>query len=131
MRPPADARLTFNAALRQARESAPSLRAKALGVDAARSARSAAGALPDPKLALGVDSFPISGPLAFEPGRDDFTWVKAGVSQDIPNHAKRHAEQARADAAIGTANADEAIEARSVEIDPHGRPPLDLPPQSA
>src|ERR1700754_3582071 len=79
--------LTFDAALRQAQERAPSLRAKALGVDAARSARGAAGALPDPKLALGVDSFPISGPLALEPGRDDFTWVKAGVSQDIPNLA--------------------------------------------
>jgi outer membrane protein TolC len=109
--------LTFDGALRQAQERAPSLRAKSLGVDAARLARGAAGALPDPKLALGVDSFPISGPLAFDPGRDDFTGVKASVSQDIPNLAKRDAERARADAAIGTANADEAIEARSVEVD--------------
>jgi outer membrane protein TolC len=109
--------LTFDAALRQAQIYAPSLKAKALGVDAARSARGAAGALPDPKLDAGIDSFPISGPLAFEPGRDDFTWVKVGVSQDIPNLAKRHAEQARADADIGTATAGSSVEARTVEVD--------------
>lgn len=66
--------LTFDAALQRARADAPSLKAKALGADAARSSRGAAGSLPDPTLAVGVDSFPISGPLAFEPGRDNFTW---------------------------------------------------------
>lgn len=40
--------LTFDAALRQAKQDAPSIRAKTLGADAARSARGAAGALPDP-----------------------------------------------------------------------------------
>jgi hypothetical protein len=76
--------LTFDAALSQAREDAPSIRAKTLGVDAARSARGAAGALPDPTLAAGIDSFPISGPLAFKPGRDNFTMARVSVSQDIP-----------------------------------------------
>lgn len=109
--------LTFNAALHQAQVYAPSLKAKSLGVDAARSVRGAAGALPDPKLDAGIDSFPISGPLALEPNRDNFTWVKVGVSQDIPNLAKRHAEQARADADIGAADAGRAVEARNVEID--------------
>ena len=51
--------LTFDAALQRARQEAPSIKAKTLGVDAARSARGAAGALPDPTLAVGVDSFPI------------------------------------------------------------------------
>ena len=108
--------LTFEAALTRAQANAPSLKAKALGVDAARSARGAAGALPDPKLAVGVDSFPISGPLAFEPNRDDFTQLRLGASQDIPNLAKRHAQQARADADIGAADADSASEARGVEV---------------
>lgn len=108
--------LTFEAALRQAQASAPALQAKALGTDAARSARAAAGALPDPKLAIGVDSFPVSGPLAFEPNRDDFTMLRVGVSQDIPNLARRHADQARADATIATAEADKAVEARNVEV---------------
>lgn len=108
--------LTFDAALRQAKHDAPSIRAKALGAEAARSARGAAGALPDPTLAVGVESFPISGPLAFEPNRDDFTMARVGVSQDIPNLAKRHALQARADSNIKAAEADTAVEARTVEV---------------
>ena len=62
--------LTFDGAIARAQANAPSLRATALGADASRAARSAAGALPDPKLSLGVESFPISGPLAFQPSRD-------------------------------------------------------------
>ena len=108
--------LTFDAALQRARQEAPSLKAKALGADAARSARGAAGALPDPTLAVGIDSFPVSGPLAFEPQRDNFSMARVGVSQDIPNLAKRHAQQARADSDIKAAEADTAVEARTVEV---------------
>ncbi|MEO6092818.1 MAG: TolC family protein [Novosphingobium sp.] len=108
--------LTFDGALERARRDAPSLKAKALGADAARSARSAAGALPDPTLAVGIDSFPISGPLAFEPQRDNFTMARVGVSQDIPNLAKRHAQQARADSDITAADTETAVEARTVEV---------------
>lgn len=108
--------LAFEAALRQAQATAPSLKARSLGVEAARSARGAAGALPDPTLSVGVDSFPISGPLAFEPGRDDFTMARVGVAQQFPNLAKRHAEQARADTAIAAADADGVAEARNVEV---------------
>lgn len=109
--------LTFEGALARARASAPSLQAKALGVDAGHAARQAAGALPDPKLSLGVDSFPISGPLAFQPSRDNFTWVRVGISQDFPNLAKRHARQTRADADIAVAQADAVLEARTVEVE--------------
>lgn len=108
--------LTYDAALSQARATAPSLKARALGTDAARSARGAAGALPDPTLGVSVESFPISGPLAFEPNRDDFTMARIGVSQELPNLAKRHAQQARADTDIAAAEADSAVEARSVEV---------------
>lgn len=108
--------LTFEAALQRARQEAPSLKAKALGADAARSARGTAGALPDPTLGVSVESFPISGPLAFEPQRDDFTMARVGVSQDIPSLAKRHAQQARADSDIKAAEADTAVEARTVEV---------------
>lgn len=108
--------LTFEGTLQRARQEAPSLKAKALGADAARSARGAAGALPDPTLGVSVDSFPISGPLAFEPDRDNFTWAKIEASQAIPNLAKRHAQQARADSDIKAAEADTAVEARTVEV---------------
>ena len=108
--------LTLDAALQRARQEAPSLKAKALGADAARSARGAAGALPDPTLGVSVESFPISGPLAFEPQRDDFTMARVGVSQEIPNLAKRHAQQARADSDIRAAEADTVVEARTIEV---------------
>ncbi len=109
--------LTFEEAISRAQENAPSLRARALGADASRAARAAAGALPDPKLSLGVDSFPISGPLAFQPSRDNFTWVRIGISQDIPNPAKRRAQRTRADADIAVAEAGTVLEARTVEVD--------------
>lgn len=109
--------MTFDAALAKALANAPSLHARRLGAYASRAARGAAGALPDPKLSFGVDSFPVSGPLAFQPSRDDFTWARIGVSQDFPNLAKRHALQARADSDISVADAEIAAEARTVEIE--------------
>ena len=108
--------LTLDAALQRARQEAPSIKAKTLGADAARSARGAAGALPDPTLGVSIESFPISGPLAFEPSQDDFTMARVGLSQDIPNLAKRHAQQARADSDVKAAEADTAVEARTVEV---------------
>lgn len=107
--------LTFDAALEKAAV-APSIKAKALGADGARSARIAAGQLPDPKLALGIASFPISGPLAFQPQRDNFTWLNVGISQDIPNLAKRRAQRGRADADIGVAEAETGVAARIVKV---------------
>jgi cobalt-zinc-cadmium efflux system outer membrane protein len=108
--------LTFDAALEKAGADAPSIRAKALGADGTRSARIAAGQLPDPKLALGIASFPISGPLAFQPQRDNFTWLNVGISQDIPNLAKRRAQRGRADADIGVADAEASVAARIVKV---------------
>ena len=108
--------LTFEAALIQARVNAPALKAKALGLDAAQSAVDAAGRLPDPKASLALESFPISGPLAFQPNRDDFTWLKFGFSQDFPNLAKRHARVGRAQSDIAAAQAEGAVTARGVEV---------------
>lgn len=109
--------LTFRDAIERAQANAPSLQATTFGADATRAARKAAGALPDPKLSFGIDSFPISGPLAFEPSRDNFTWVRVGVSQDVPNPAKRKAQRTRADADIAVAEADIVLEARTVEVE--------------
>ena len=115
--PVSAAPLTFDGAVALARVNAPSLRAKALGAAASQSARQPAGALPDPKFSVGVENFPISGPLAFKPSRDDFSGVRVGLSQDIPNLAKRRAQRTRADADIAVANADAGLEARSVEVE--------------
>ena len=76
----------------------------------------AAGRLPDPTASVGIESFPISGPLAFRPNRDDFTMARAGFSQDFPNLAKRHAQVGRAQSDIATAQAEGAVTARGVEV---------------
>lgn len=108
--------MTFEAALAQARASAPSLKAKGLGVDAAQVAIEAAGQLPDPKASVSLESFPISGPLAFRPNQDNFTWVKFGFSQDFPNLAKRRARTGQAQSEIILAQAESVFEARGVEV---------------
>jgi outer membrane protein TolC len=108
--------LTLADALSRARTSAPSIAAKALQVDAARAAAGPAGALPDPKISVGVTDFPISGPLAGRPGLDNFSMLSLGYSQDVPSRNKRRARVEGARADIGAAQAEQAAETRAAEI---------------
>jgi len=110
------ASLTYDAALQLAGHSAPSLEGKQDDVGAARSAAIASGRLPDPKLSFGVEGFPVSGPYAGHPERDDFSDVRVGFSQDVPSGAKRRAERERASADIGVAEVSGAVEVRTVRL---------------
>jgi cobalt-zinc-cadmium efflux system outer membrane protein len=112
----AAAPLTYDAALKLAGQSAPSLEAKALDVRAARSSAIAAGRLPDPKLEFGIEGFPVSGPLAGHPERDDFSDAKVGVIQEVPNGAKRRSARERADADIGAAEVGTIAASRDVRL---------------
>lgn len=107
--------LSFDAALRLA-QSAPSLEAKGADVAAARAQATAAGRLPDPKLAVGLGNFPISGPPAGTFSGDSMTMATLGVRQDVPNGAKRSAARARAEADIQAAQTGEVAEARTVRL---------------
>jgi cobalt-zinc-cadmium efflux system outer membrane protein len=108
--------LTFAQALDRAAAGAPSLQAAALQTEAARAASRAAGALPDPKLNVGVEGFPISGPNAGHPSRDDFSDVRVGIMQDVPNKGRRQAAVAGATAAISQAEAARLVELRKVRV---------------
>jgi outer membrane protein TolC len=108
--------LTYAQALDAAAAKAPALRAAALQVDAAKASARAAGALPDPKLAVGLDNFPVSGPPAGRFGADEMTMGRIGYSQDVPSAAKRQARIGRAEADIVAATADGVVEARQVRI---------------
>lgn len=108
--------MTYDAALRLADQTAPSLQAKASDIRAARSSAIAAGRLPDPKVAVGVEGFPVSGPNAFRPDREDFSDVRLGVIQEVPSGAKRQAARDRAAADIGAAEAGGQVEARTVRL---------------
>lgn len=109
--------LTFEAALQRAARAAPSLKAGTAGVDAMRSNSVAAGRLPDPTLSVGIDNFPVSGPPAFSFTRESMTMVRVGLEQAFPNPAKRRAQRTRAQADIGVAEADLAVEMQDVRLE--------------
>jgi cobalt-zinc-cadmium efflux system outer membrane protein len=108
--------ITFQAAVDRAVASAPGLQAADLQAQAARAAAPAAGALPDPKLNFAVEGFPVSGPNAGRPNRDDFSDVRVGVMQDVPNAGRRRAAVAGARAEISQADAAREAEIRKVRV---------------
>jgi outer membrane protein TolC len=108
--------LSFNSALTLAERSSPDIEAQTAGVEAARSASRAAGALPDPKLAFGVDNLPVTGPDQWRVDRDFMTMQKVGLLQDIPNRAKRHAEAAAANATVDQADAQRRVHVLAVRV---------------
>jgi cobalt-zinc-cadmium efflux system outer membrane protein len=86
--------LSFANALALAVRETPVLRAEAAQVDAARQAAIPAGALPDPKMTLGLDNVPIEGPNAYSLSSEPMTMTKIGLMQEFPNEAKRDARVA-------------------------------------
>ncbi len=97
--------LTFQKALTTAVSDTPALRANAAQVDAARYSVTPAGELPDPKLALGIDNLPIQGQDRYSLNKDSMTMQRIGISQDIPNGAKRDARVAAANGRVELAEA--------------------------
>lgn len=108
--------LTFAEALDRAQSSAPGLQAASFSADAARASARSAGALPDPKLGLNLENYPVSGPNAGRFGADEMTMGRIGLQQDIPNAERRRAARAEAGAAITQAEALQTAEARKVKL---------------
>lgn len=79
----------------QRSEAARSARAGAL---AAHEAARAAGQLPDPMLALGIDNLPATGRDRFSPTAEDMTMKRIGLSQEWVPAEKRAAREAAAGA---------------------------------
>lgn len=103
--------LTFNAALDLATRSSPDIAVQTANVEAAQSASVAAGRLPDPKLTVGVENFPVTGEERGSLTRDFMTMRKVGLMQDVPNGGKRASRTAAA-----TADAERARAERRVSI---------------
>lgn len=97
--------ISFNDAQRLAAERAPLLKARQAQIAATQEEAARAAALPDPKLTLGLTSWPVTGPDAFEFRADDMTMKQIGVMQEFPARAKRQARQAVADRGIEQAEA--------------------------
>ncbi|PCR94436.1 hypothetical protein CP336_21300 [Pseudomonas fluorescens] len=104
------AALTLDEALRLAETHAPSLNAQDAKIQAASSAAIPAGELPDPKLVLGVQNYPVGGPDRYSLNQDFMTMQMVGWRQDMPNGDKRKARIEVADAAIERAAAERRVE---------------------
>ena len=95
----------YEEALRAAASDQPQVRTSGLRLDARREIADAADELPDPRLRAGIQNLPVSGPAAFDLGRQLPTQIQVGIEQEIPNLAKRRARSGMADADIDFAAA--------------------------
>lgn len=107
--------LTYDEALRLAESRAAQLKARENTVAVAQSARLSAGQLPDPKLLVGIDNLPISGPDAWNVTRDFMTMQRVGVMQEFTNGDKREAARRLAQANIARADAELQIQRLAVQ----------------
>jgi outer membrane protein TolC len=89
--------LSLEEALRAADANSPRLAAQRHALASAEQQRARAGELPDPKLKLGIDNLPVSGPDRYRYDRDFMTSRTVGLSQEFPNAAKREARTLRAE----------------------------------
>lgn len=101
--------LTLDTALKLAEQYAPTLRANSTQIEGAENMVSASGILPNPKLFVGLDNYPVSGDAAWSVTQEGMTMQKIGIMQDFPNRAKRLAEIELAKAELGSANAQTEI----------------------
>ncbi|MNF34271.1 Outer membrane efflux protein [compost metagenome] len=101
--------LSFDVALRLAEDNAPSLAAENAKLQAAGSAAIPAGELPDPKLLLGVQNYPVGGPDRWTIDQDFMTMQMVGVMQEMPNGDKRRARVEVAEAAVERAEAERRV----------------------
>lgn len=106
--------LTLERALSVAEHESPSLDAQTANLQAARSDVIPAGELPDPKLKLGLQNVPIEGDARWQLDQEAMTMQMVGVTQDVPNRAKRRARVEAAQASVALADVQQAIERLSV-----------------
>ncbi|QXQ20978.1 TolC family protein [Pseudomonas tolaasii] len=106
--------LTLDDALRLAQNNAPSLTAEAAKLQAATQAAIPAGELPDPKLLVGLQNFPIGGPNRGTLYGDDMTQQMIGIQQQVPSRDKRKARVELADATVERTAAEGRIERLNV-----------------
>jgi outer membrane protein, heavy metal efflux system len=109
--------LSFKDALSIATRSSPDIAVQTARVESARSSAKAAGALPDPRLVVGVDNLPVTGAEQGSLTRDFMTMRKIGVMQEIPNAGRRDAQETEAAAAIEQAQAEQRIAILSIRRD--------------
>ena len=98
--PPAragEAPLGLGEALAISEQRSSKLAAQSSAVAAAAEQIGRSAQLPDPKIRLGVDNLPVSGPDAYSLTSDFMTMKRIGIMQEVPNGEKRRARGQRAE----------------------------------
>lgn len=95
--------ISYTEALQRALANAPTLQVRRSQIDASTEEAARAGALPDPRLIVGLANWPVSGPDAFSLRADEMTTQQIGLMQEFPARAKRRAEHALAQATLAQA----------------------------
>ena len=108
--------VTYDEAVRAARQEQPRLEAGELRIEGAREAAKAADELPDPRIRAGVMNLPVTGPAAFELDRQLPTQISVGIEQEFPNLAKRRARYALADTDVRLAQARLGLAEREIDV---------------
>jgi len=106
--------LSFYQALHIALRSAPEITGRQATITAAEQAAIPAGALPDPKLSLGINNMPVEGENKFSTSADFMTMRQLGVMQEFPNAAKRRARVNAAQSTVALAQTQLQLEERSL-----------------
>jgi len=96
----AQADLSFASAVDLAQHNAAELSVLDANIDAARANALAAGRLPDPKLAVGIENLPATGDDQWRVSRDFMTMRRVGVMQEFPGYGKRQAQREVATAVV-------------------------------
>ncbi len=109
--------LSFDAALEIATRNSPEIAAQTATVAASQSASVSAGAMPDPKLIVGVENLPVTGEERGSLTRDFMTMRKLGFAQEVPNGAKRAARTAEGEATVARAEAERRVTILAVRRD--------------
>jgi outer membrane protein TolC len=109
--------LSFDAAIALAVQNAPQARMAQAKLDAARAAARPAGELPDPKLALGLDDFPIGGPDRNSFTSDPMTMARISIMQEVPNRDKRNARVDAAQARITRSQAEQRLSQLTLRLE--------------
>jgi outer membrane protein TolC len=89
--------LSLEEALRAGEAQSPRLAAQRAMISSTAEQIGRAAELPDPKLRLGIENLPVTGPDRFRYDRDFMTMRQIGWAQEFPNGAKREARNLRAE----------------------------------
>lgn len=103
---PVEPGLSYAEALALARQAAPVLKGQRATAAGSAALVPAAAAWPDPRLSVGLENLPITGPERWRTTRDGSTMQRIALMQEVPNRAKRDAQ---AQAALARSERDRAM----------------------